>query len=135
MLKFIVAIFLILHGLVHLLYSAHSWRLFELKPGMVWPEGSWAFSSLLGDAMTRSIASILMVVIALGFVSGGAAILFRQHWWQVVSASSATLSVASYIILWNGKIANLDGQGAIGLLISLAVFLLVTVAHWPRFDF
>jgi hypothetical protein len=135
MLKFIVAIFLVLHGLVHLLYSAQSWRLFELKPGMVWPGGSWALSSLLGDAMTRSIASILMIVVALGFVSGGAALLFRQYWWQVLIVGSAALSAASYMILWNGKIANLDGQGAIGLIISLAVFLLVTVARWPRFDF
>jgi hypothetical protein len=135
MLKFIVAIFLVLHGLVHLLYSAHSWRLFELKPGMVWPEDAWVFSSLLGDAITRSIASILMILVALGFVSGGVAILFRQHWWQVVIVSSTALSAASYIVLWNGKVSNLDGQGAIGLLISLAVFLLVRVAHWPSFDF
>jgi hypothetical protein len=133
--KFIVCIFLVLHGLVHLLYSAQSRRLFELKSGLDWPDGSWALSSLLGDAKTRAFASILMIVIALGFISGGAAILLQQYWWQVVIAGSAALSAVSYMILWNGKIANLDGQGAIGLLISLTVFLLMMVADWPRFDF
>jgi len=37
MLTIILGIFCILHGLVHLLYAGQSRRLFELRPGMVWP--------------------------------------------------------------------------------------------------
>lgn len=135
MLKFIVAFFLILHGLVHLLYSGHSWRLFELKPGMTWPDGSWFLSRLLGDEATRSVASILMVVAALGFVFGGTTILLSQDWWRMVIAGAAVFSTVSYLVLWDGKMLNLDGQGAIGLLINLAIFLLVIVARRPSFGF
>jgi len=35
--NFILGIFFILHGLVHLLYAGQSLRLFELRPGMTWP--------------------------------------------------------------------------------------------------
>ena len=49
MLRFIIGVSIVLLGLVHLLYFAQSRGLFELRPEMVWPEGSWAFSKLLGD--------------------------------------------------------------------------------------
>jgi hypothetical protein len=35
MLRFIIGVFIVLHGLVHLLYFGHSRRLFELQPGML----------------------------------------------------------------------------------------------------
>ena len=43
-----LVLFLFLHGMVHLLYAGHSLRLFELRPGLSWPDSSWAFSRLGG---------------------------------------------------------------------------------------
>ena len=40
MLKIFFAVFLILHGLVHLLYLGQSAGTFELQPGLNWPDGS-----------------------------------------------------------------------------------------------
>ena len=46
----IFGVFLMLHGLVHLLYLGQSQRFFELQPGMTWPDGpgrsrdSWAMA-------------------------------------------------------------------------------------------
>ena len=48
-LRLVAGVFVVLHGLVHLFYFAQSRRLFELRPGLVWPDGSWAFSKLLGE--------------------------------------------------------------------------------------
>ena len=42
MVRILVSLLVILHGLVHLLYFGQSARLFELQPGMGWPDGSWA---------------------------------------------------------------------------------------------
>lgn len=74
----ITGIFLVLHGLVHLLYFGQSRRLFELRPKMVWPDGSWAFSKLVGDTRsspvdetTRLLASVALVLAAIGFMAGG----------------------------------------------------------------
>ena len=55
---FVAGIFLILHGLVHLLYFGQSQRYFELQPGLAWPNGSWVFSRWLGDDPARWLASI-----------------------------------------------------------------------------
>ena len=41
--RFVVGIFLILHGIVYLLYFGHSMRLFELRPGLLWPEAAWRY--------------------------------------------------------------------------------------------
>jgi len=38
MIKIGIALFLILHGLVHLLYLGQSRCLFELQPDMEWPD-------------------------------------------------------------------------------------------------
>ena len=70
MISVIAGVFLVLHGLVHLLYFGQSARLFELKAGMLWPDDSWAFSGLLGTNRTRTLASIFCILATVGFVVG-----------------------------------------------------------------
>jgi hypothetical protein len=128
-------IFIVLHGLVYLLYFGQSWRLFELQPGMVWPEGSWAFSKSLGDDTTRVLASIACGLAALGFVMGGIGVLVRQAWWRPVVVSAAAFSAIAFILFWDGKRQKLDDQGGIGLLINFALLVAVLIAQWPDFEF
>ncbi|MCL4561403.1 MAG: hypothetical protein M1281_12395 [Chloroflexi bacterium] len=135
MIKAIVGIFLVLHGLVHLLYFGQSARLFELQPGLAWPNASWAFSKLLGDSPTRTLASILCILAAAGFVLGGALTLFGQSGWRTTVVASAVFSGLLYILLWNGRFQHLDAQGGVGILIDAAVLGAVLVFRWPQFDF
>ena len=127
MLKFLFGVFFVLHGLVHLLYFGQSARLFELRPGMLWPDGSWAFSKLLGDEVTRILASISCVLAAIGFVAGGIGLLVSQAWWRPVVVASAAFSAVIFILFWDGKVQNLDDKGGIGLLINLAILVAVFV--------
>ena len=135
MIKVITGVVLVLHGLVHLLYFGQSNRLFELQPGMIWPDGSWAFSKLLGDNSTRTLASITCILAAAGFVIGGAGIFFGQSWWRTAVVASAVFSGVSHILLWNGRLQHLDGQGGVGLLIDVFILAAVLVLRWPQFDF
>ena len=135
MLRFIVSVFIVLHGLVHLLYFAHSRRLVELRPEMVWPEGSWAFSKLLGDEATRLLASISYVLAAIGFVAGGTGILLRQDWWRPVVVGSAAFSAGIIILFWDGAMQMLDDKGGIGLLINLAFMVALLILRWPSLGF
>lgn len=135
MLRFLIGLFVSLHGLVHLLYFAQSQRYFELQPGMTWPDGSWTFSRLLGDGATRSLASVALIVAALIFLAGGAGILARQAWWRPVVLAAAVISGVFYLLLWNGKLQGLDNQGGIGLLINLAILVAVLVLRWPKLGF
>lgn len=135
MLKFIIGIFIVLHGLVHLLYFGQSWRLFELQPGLVWPDGSWVFSTLLGHEATRWLASLACVLAAIGFVAGGIGILVGQVWWRPVVVSAAAFSAVIYILFWDGVMQRLADKGGIGLLINLAILAVVLLLRWPDFEF
>jgi hypothetical protein len=135
MFRIIFGVFIVLHGLVHLLYFGQSARHFELQPEMVWPEGSWAFSKLLGDEATRLLASISCVLAAIGFVAGGIGILVRQNWWRPVVVGSATFSVVIIILFWDGTMQKLDDKGGIGLLINIAILVALLVLRWPHLGF
>lgn len=131
MLKILFGIFVVLHGLVHLLYFGQSRRLFELQSGMVWPDGSWVFSKLLGDEATRLLASVSCVLAAVGFVAGGVGILIGQAWWRPVVVGSTVFSTAIFVLCWNGTLQRLDNQGAIAILINAAILVAVLVFRWP----
>jgi hypothetical protein len=131
-LRIVFAVFIVLHGLVHLFYFGQSRRLFELQTGMVWPDGSWVFSRLLGDQTTRSLASVCCVVAAAGFVIGGVGILAKQGWWRPAVVGSAAFSAVLFALFWDGKLHMLSENGAIGLLIDVAILVAVLIFQWPN---
>jgi len=127
----IIGIFLILHGLVHLLYAGQSERVFELRPGMIWPDGSWLFSKLLGDEATRRLAAVLLALTALGFIAGGVGLFFRQDWWRLTAVGSAVFSAVIFLLLWDGKFQALDEKGWVGILINLVIIVVVFILKRP----
>ena len=128
-------VFLVLHGLVHLLYLGQSARLFELQPGLVWPDGSWAFSKLLGYEANRTLASVSCALAAIGFVAGGIGVFATQGWWRSAVVGSAAFSAVILILFWDGQAQMLANKGGIGLLINLAILIALLVVRWPRFGF
>jgi hypothetical protein len=135
MIKLLTGAFLVVHGLIHLLYFGQSGRYFELVPGLTWPDGSWAFSKLLGDSVTRALAGLCCLLAAAGFVLGGAGVFFSQSWWRTAIVASAAFSAVLYLIFWNGRSQHLADQGGVALLIDGAILLAVLVFHWPQFVF
>ncbi len=127
----LMGIFLVLHGLVHLLYAAQSWRLFELRAGMVWPIGSWLFPRLIGDDPTRYLASGALALASLSFLVGGLGLIFGQAWWRPAAIGGAIFSIVIFLVMWNGKFQAVDEQGGVGLLISLVILTLALFLKWP----
>jgi len=134
MVRIAFGIFLVLHGLVHFLYVGQSARYFELRPGMVWPDRSWAFSRMLGDAAARNLASVLLALAAIGFAAGGAGIFVKQAWWHPVVVVVAAFSTGIYVLFWDGAFQSLDDKGAIGILINVAILVAVLVFQWPNVE-
>ena len=135
MVRIIFGIFIVLHGLVHLLYVGQSQRAFELQPGLTWPDGAWAFSRIVGDEASRKLASVFLVLATIGFIAGGVGILAGQAWWRSPVVGSAVLSAVLYILLWNGQVQRLDDQGAFGILINVAILIAVLIVRCPHFEF
>jgi hypothetical protein len=132
MLRIIFGIFIVLHGLVHLLYFGQSARYFELQPGMLWPDGSWIFSSLLGGGTVRNLASAVLILAAIGFVAGGIGSIIRQEWWRLAVTGTAIFSTVIYILFWDGIAQALDNKGFIGILINIAILVVVLILKWPK---
>ena len=135
MIGILLGVLFVLHGLVHLLYTGQSLRIFELQPGMYWPDGALAFSKLLEVSTIRTLASVLLVLAAFGFVIGGAAVIFKQAWWRPMIVGVAVFSTLIYLLLWDGGWQSLDNKGFVGILINLAILAALLVFRWPAFDF
>jgi hypothetical protein len=127
MLMMFFGVFIVLHGLVHLLYFGQSQRFFELQPGMTWPDGAWAFSRLVGGEATRSLASVLCLLVAVVLIIGGIGIFAKWDLSRPIVVGGAIFSTVCYLLLWNGKMQGLDQQGGIGILINLAVLAVLLV--------
>ncbi len=125
MFQLLFKFFLIAHGLVHFLYLGHSMRLFELSPGMVWPDQSWLFSDRLNPEGIRRLASGASLLAGLGFVVGGLAALFQTNWWRLVVIVAALFSTDLYLLFWDRRVRKLPDQGLIAVLINIAVFIFV----------
>ena len=130
--QIVIGVFLVLHGLVHLLYLGHSARLFKLQPEMTWPDGSWAFSRFLGDDLVRSLAGVSCGSAAIGFVVGGIGLFAKQAWWRPTIITVAIFSSAIYILFWDAGWSHLDNKGGVGILINLAILVVLLVFRWPN---
>lgn len=117
----VVGIFLILHGLVHLLYIGQSLRFLELESGMIWPDASWVFSRYLGVDTLRTFTAILCVLVAAGFIIIGVGLFFDVRWWRSFMVASAVLSTLVFVLTWNGHWQKLDDQGGYSVLINVAI--------------
>ena len=136
--EFIFGIFIILHGLVHLLYFGQSHKLFELRPDMVWPEGSWIFSRLFEDQSPKWVSGVIFtfsavtfILAAIMFVAGGAGLILGQSWWRPVVMSAAIFSSIIIILFWDGHRKTLSDQGGIGLLINLVILAFIFTLFQP----
>ncbi len=123
LLRVALGVFVLLHGLVHLLYVGQSLRAFEMKPGMTWPDGAWVSSGWLSSDATRTVATVLLIVSAVGFAASSAGIFFSAGWWRTAVVAAAAFSSVSYALMWNGSAQNLDGQGLVGIAINVALAL------------
>jgi hypothetical protein len=102
---------------------------------MAWPDGSWAFSKLLGDKTTRLLASISCILAAFGFVAGSMGIFLMQAWWRPLVVGSTAFSSILFMLFWDGKMQRLADKGGIGLLINIAILVSVLTVRWPDFGF
>jgi hypothetical protein len=131
MLRFLLGLFIVLHGLTHLWFFTLSQRLVAFQLAMGWTGRSWLFSNLLGDATTRALASVLFVLATIAFVVSGIGIFIRTAWWPPVLVGSAVLSAAIILLFWDGSMQLLVQKGLIGLLIDVGILLAFLVFQWP----
>jgi hypothetical protein len=127
MLRILSAIFIVLHGLVHLWYVSLSTGLVEFEPEMGWTGESWLLSRFLGESVTRPLASVVFTLATLVFIVSGAGMLVDTGWWRAGLIGSAVFSTAMVVLYWDGSFEMIVEKGLIALLINAGIIVAVLV--------
>jgi hypothetical protein len=125
MFRIIFGGFILLHGVVHLIYAGQSARIFELQPGLEWPDNSWLFSRWVGKKATRIAITIACIFVVPGFGLSGVGFITKQPW--VNSFFIITLGISTLIFLlgWDGKFEDISSKGGLGILINLGMLAII----------
>jgi membrane-associated HD superfamily phosphohydrolase len=123
--RWALAIFVVLHGLVHLWYLTLSQGLVEFEAEMGWTGSSWLLSGFLGDVALRWLATTLYAVATLGFVAGGLGLAAQQEWWEPFTIAAAAISAVTIVLFWDGSTQMLVQKGLIGLVIDVIILAIL----------
>lgn len=121
MVRFLLGVVLVLHGLVHVWFFVLARGLVQFRSEMGWSGRSWLLTSLIGDAPTRTLASIVLLLATAGLSIGGIGFLGQQPWSRPLLIASAALSAAILIIFWDGSTQFVVEKGLMGVLIDAAI--------------
>jgi hypothetical protein len=135
MLRFLIGVFIILHGLVHLWFFTLSQGIVKFQPEMGWTGRSWILTNFLGDSTTRSLASVFYVLATIGLVASGAGILLGVEWWRTVLVASGLFSLVIIFLLWDGSMQLIIQKGLIGFLINVVILIALLLLKWPTAAF
>jgi len=123
MARILPGIFFIMHGLVHMWYFVLARRIVPFKGEMGWSCKSWLFTRLIGDAATRTLASLLLVSVTIAFVTGGISFLAGQSWARPLLLASAAASILVLGLFWDGGLKLIVQKGLIGVLIDIGILV------------
>ena len=121
--KFIVGVFLILHGLVHILYGVQALKVWELTPGLKWPGDSWIFWKIASKKVIEIFASVFCFSASSLFIYSGIFHFATNDFPTKLLWLTCIISTVMFIVFWNGKIRKLDHQGFYGIVINAAIFV------------
>jgi len=117
----LIGAFLALHGLVHVWYVVRSQGWVEVEDAMGWNGHSWLLSGSLGDGTILSIASVVYVLVTVGFVVGGVGYALQSDWRSPVLIAAAVLSTLMLVTMWDGQFDLLVEKGVVGVAINVAL--------------
>jgi hypothetical protein len=127
------AIFVLLHGLVFLIYPAMAQGWMPLPEGTDFTGRSWLLGNVLGEPGTRTLGTYLFTTVVLIFLIAFVGLAFRQDWSTGWLYGALILSSLGLVVMWDGHPARLPDQGLIGLLINSGLAVLMIYFGFPKF--
>ena len=114
-------------GFVHLWYVVLSQGWVEMEDAMGWNGRSWLLSDLLAEGTVLSLASVLYVLVAVGFLVGGVGYALGRDWTTPVLVGTAVLSTVVLVAMWDGRFDLLIEKGVGGVAINVVVVVLLVL--------
>lgn len=125
MLRFIIAIILLAHGVGHIMPFMAAWT--SQKAGF--SNASWVFSGgVTVGSPVGQVFGLLGLIALLGFAAGAIGLMAQQPWWPLVTVAAAAISLVT-ILPWFSSWPSGSMIGA--LLVDLAV-LVALVPPWSQ---
>ncbi len=125
MIRIVAALFLIAHGLVHLLWFVVPWNLMEVD-GLPYSTNILSGRIDVGRGGIRFVG-LLWVVAAVAFVVAGIALLFAIPWWWTATLGAALYSL--FLCLLGLPVAKW------GLLIDLVIMAILLLGRSYELSF
>lgn len=121
------ALFLALHGLVHIWYVVLSQGWVEIEDEMGWNGQSWLLTGVLPQQSILTLGSVLYVLVTVGFVVGAVGLAMATDWWQTPVLVASVLSTVAILALWDGQFDLFVEKGFVGVALNVAIvaYLLV----------
>ena len=128
-LRCLIALFIVGHGSIYLNFGLGR------PPDALedWRGTSWLLKSVLSGDKLKSLAFGLSIAAGLAIMACGVAVALTgslHGLWRPLAIIGATLGLAVFAAFWDGQPQQLVNQGAIGVVVSAALFLAAVM--FPR---
>jgi hypothetical protein len=132
MLVWIYALFILGHGIAHMVYTspAMGW-LPELENQSTWSGASWVLTGSLGLPTTRVLGAVFFTAITALFAITAGGIAFGQPWATAWLQWTAIASSLGLIFFWDGSPQDFVSKGLIGLAINIGLLIALLVFKFP----
>ena len=128
MIKFVIGLVLIAHGIGHSMGILGVFKVAQVNPA--WQGDSWALTSLAGDSVTQLVGAVLWSVAMIGFIALGLVVFgwLPAGWWQPLAIVSSIASLLG-VVLFPMAFPTFSTVGAV--VVDLAVLYAVWSGWLP----
>ena len=131
MLKLVVALVLVAHGIGHSMGILGAFKVATINP--VWQGDSWILGDLVGSGASQTIGTVLWALAIVGFVMLGAVVMgwLPAAWWQPLAIGSSVVSLLG-VLLFPIAFPAFSTFGAVA--VDLAVLVATLWYGWTPSD-
>jgi hypothetical protein len=124
--RYLLAFLVFGHGLIYVSYGPS-------LPAVVkdWGGSSWLLSGTVTGDRLKSLSIFLHVAAGIATLACAVAIAFAPAllgWWRPLAFAGSILGVMAFAVFWDGQTRLAVGEGLIGALVSLALFVFAFLA-------
>jgi hypothetical protein len=130
-LRYLIALVMLAHGIGHSIGIMQTLRLTTVNPG--WNGDSWLLTGIAGNTVTNAIGIALWTAAMLGFVLAAGVVVgwLPADWWRPLAIGASLCSVAG-ILLFPAAFPTFSTIGA--LVVDVVVLGAVLWSQWAPSD-
>ena len=131
MVRIVIALVLMAHGIGHSIGIMQSLRIATINPD--WNGDSWLITGFAGTSVTQAVGVVVWTGALVGFLLAAAVVVgwLPETWWAPLAVGSSLLSLAG-LLLFPVAFPTTSTLGA--LVVDLAVLAAVLWADWTPSD-